>query len=855
MKITYIKLVNIAGFYVGGNRDTIEINFDKSKNKIIAIEGINASGKTTLLSSLHPFANVTSLDERSTLPYILEGKDGYKEIHYQDGNDEYIIKHYFKSTKSSHTVKSYFIKNGEELNENGNVTSFNMLVEVHMGLTQDMMRLLRIGSNVNSFVSLTPARRKEYIGKLIEDIDLYMKIYKKINEDLKVVKVLIQTNASNLYNYHISDIVVEEDQLSKLWKDIRSREKERDAIIAKLSKIEMLIKGNDIDELKRKREEANSRIKELDQIEERIVSESLEHVTMEDLIAMRSKLSNDKIDMQSRINSYRISIDSALRNIERLEISIKKITSDNDIQSLINTIENIRQAIAATSNMIKSFTPAGSSSEDVASMISRLQSFNQISQMIYTFGNKPLDMYLKLKIGNKSVDRWLKEQAKKIMSGIKQSDLQYLFERVFKDDQIIYPNCDTQYSDCPFYRFSEVITEMKDKYDTENYDDETLRYIQVISNNIDNILNELDRMEKIRIPDALRDDLTEKRMLYRLRNRLPFFDLSGLQEYLSILKDHEIYVDNCKRLKEYEYQLSVYQKSGIESHLSQISSLKESIDQFEIQIKSSQGDVERVNKQLEDVDSKIALVTKYNDGKKYKSILKSTLENTKKILEPLETACDEQVELNFQLRNITNVINATREQHHSLESKINEYKKLVKEGEKLSKIKRELEVISESVGTKKGIPVYYMKKYLKKIQVLTNNLLSLIYDDSLKLAKFKVSPESFEIPYIKNGKKIPDIKYASQSEEAMSTMALSFALANNASGRYNIILLDEVDAGLDEINRVGFIKMLHNQMIEIKAEQVFMISQNISQMMNIPMDSIRLSDIGSKNKLENVIFE
>jgi len=334
MKITYIKLVNIAGFYVGGNRDTIEINFDKSKNKIIAIEGINASGKTTLLSSLHPFANVTSLDERSTLPYILDGKDGYKEIHYQDGNDEYIIKHYFKSTKSSHTVKSYFIKNGEELNENGNVTSFNMLVEVHMGLTQDMMRLLRIGSNVNSFVSLTPARRKEYIGKLIEDIDLYMKIYKKINEDLKVVKVLIQTNASNLYNYHISDIVVEEDQLSKLWKDMRSREKERDTIISKLSKIEMLIKGNDINELKRKREEASSRIKELDQIEERIISESLENITMEDLI---SKIRNDS----SISTIYGLRFDSSFKNMykdkEQLKKMVRKLFHEE-----IREIENFR---------------------------------------------------------------------------------------------------------------------------------------------------------------------------------------------------------------------------------------------------------------------------------------------------------------------------------------------------------------------------------------------------------------------------------------------------------------------------------------------------------------------------------
>ena len=43
------------------------------------------------------------------------------------------------------------------------------------------MRLIRIGTNVNSFVTLSPAKRKEYIGKLIEEIDLYLKIYNKDN--------------------------------------------------------------------------------------------------------------------------------------------------------------------------------------------------------------------------------------------------------------------------------------------------------------------------------------------------------------------------------------------------------------------------------------------------------------------------------------------------------------------------------------------------------------------------------------------------------------------------------------------------------------------------------------------------
>ena len=165
MKVTYIKLKNVAGVYVGLNKTELEIDFKNSINKIVAIVGRNGCSKSVLISSLTPFASQTSVDERSTLSYILQHKDGYKEIHYQDGKDEYIIKHYWKATKETHSVKSYFMKNGEELNENGNVTSFNSLVEIHFGLTQEMMRLIRIGTNVNSFITLTPAKRKEYIGK------------------------------------------------------------------------------------------------------------------------------------------------------------------------------------------------------------------------------------------------------------------------------------------------------------------------------------------------------------------------------------------------------------------------------------------------------------------------------------------------------------------------------------------------------------------------------------------------------------------------------------------------------------------------------------------------------------------
>ncbi len=850
-------LKNVAGLYVGLNKYIVEIDFTKSKNKIICINGENGSGKSVLIASLTPFASVTSLDERSSLNYIIPHKEGYKEIHYDHNGDKYILKHYYKPTKDGgHSVKSYFMKNGEELNENGNVTSFISLVEIHFGLTPEMMRLIRLGTNVNSFITLTPARRKEYIGKLIDEIEMYLNIYKDVNEQIKVVKAFLSTNNSNLYNCHISDIVVEEEKLSQLSKEIKAREKERDKIISKISKIKSLINDNDIDDLERKRKESEASLIEFDKTDKLVQSMSLQNTSVEQLVAKRSDISNTRIDTQAKINSYRISIDTALKSIERLEGSIKKATSNNDVQSLINAIETLTDQIKSTSIMVTNFTPAsGSNSTDVQYMITKLSSFNQISQMIYTFGNKPREVYLKLKRDNKSVDKFLKEQMKKSMSRINEDDIKVLINQVFQDEGVITPNCDTEYEGCPYYRLFDTINTIKDKLEEESFDDETLRYIQVISNNVDNILNEIDQMTKIKIPDALKVILKENSILERLDKKLPFFDLSDMQMYLSLLKEYEVYKSNLVKVKEYEYQLSIYKKSGVETQLAEIKELKDSIGFYKNNINTLSGKIDEINKELGSIDHAIGVVTKYNDSKKYKKIVLSTLESTNKILKPLESASNEKKELDFSLMQITNLINRQRVDYRELDNRISEYNRLINEGKKLSKQYKELSIILESVSTKKGIPVLYMKQYLGKIRSTTNNLLKIVYKDGLKLSKFNVTPDTFEIPYVKNGSKIPDVRYGSQSEVSLITMALSFALSNQLSGNYNILLLDEIDAGLDANNRSEFLKMLNIQMYVLKCEQVFMISHNVSQMAMIPMDIIKLTETGDISSSQNILYE
>lgn len=855
MKVTYLKLINVAGLKVGSDRKEIVIDFSKSKNKIISIIAENSKGKTTLLSSISPFAHVTSLDERSGLPYIIQGKSGYKEIHYQDENNIFIIKHYYKPNKDTHSVKSYFSLNGEELNENGNVTSFLSLVEFHFGLTQEMMRLIRLGSNVNSFVSLTPTRRKEYIGKLIEEVNIYSRIHKKISEDIRVTRILMQNNHQNLYNCHITDQIVENQKLDKIEKEIKKNEKERDEFIKRIGKIQSLMKENNIFELRKRKQEAESSLLDLERTEENIKNMHLENISVDELIKRRSNLSDEKISIQSKINSYRLSIDTTLKTIERLELSVKKITSNNDIQSLINAISSLRTSIESTSKLIKNFIPIGSTSSEINELLSLLSSFNHTSQVILSFGNKPIEIYLKLKRDHKSIDKFLKEQARKIQSSLSDSDIKILLDQVFEDEMIISPNCHTEYLDCPYYRLSNSIMNIRDKLTEDHYDSETLRYIQIISNNIDNILNEIDKSRRIKIPDKLRDDLNENTILNRLENKLPFFDLSGLQEYLSILKEWEIYQSNVNQLKEYEHQLSIYKQSGVDTHLQEIQEARKSIDFYKSNISILSKEIEEITHKLSEIDMQIGIVTKYLDGKKYQKVFQSTLDSTIKILIPLENAAEEKTKLDYQLQYLNSTIDQLRLEHKKLETRLNEYDRLMKEGIELDKKYKDLNIILKSVSTRKGIPVIFMKKYLGKIQQLANNLLRIIYDEELQLANFEVDEESFSIPYIKNGTKIPDVKYASQSEVSLITMALSFALANRASDKYNILLLDEIDSGLDEINRSAFLKMLYIQMNALDAEQVFMISQNITQMANVPMDCIILSDIGMIAKLQNVIYE
>jgi DNA repair exonuclease SbcCD ATPase subunit len=142
--------------------------------------------------------------------------------------------------------------------------------------------------------------------------------------------------------------------------------------------------------------------------------------------------------------------------------------------------------------------------------------------------------------------------------------------------------------------------------------------------------------------------------------------------------------------------------------------------------------------------------------------------------------------------------------------------------------------LCDATSPSKGIPLIFVKVFLNDCVDIINELISMVFDDTIVIKEFHITEKEFLIPYYKNGREIHDVKSASQGEKAIISLALSFALMRKGildkhiGNGYNILLLDEIDGALYSEDRQKFLMILAQQMKAINAEQVFLITHNNS---------------------------
>ena len=128
-----------------------------------------------------------------------------------------------------------------------------------------------------------------------------------------------------------------------------------------------------------------------------------------------------------------------------------------------------------------------------------------------------------------------------------------------------------------------------------------------------------------------------------------------------------------------------------------------------------------------------------------------------------------------------------------------------------------------------GIQAEIMDYTMNQIISMVNQLSAMLFGGRFSLDKFEITADDFLISFYdaETGKVRPDISMMSASQLGQLSMIISFVLLHNASEKFNIIRLDEVDNNLDNDNRLRFFGLVDMIMQILNFDQAIIISHNV----------------------------
>jgi chromosome segregation ATPase len=206
---------------------------------------------------------------------------------------------------------------------------------------------------------------------------------------------------------------------------------------------------------------------------------------------------------------------------------------------------------------------------------------------------------------------------------------------------------------------------------------------------------------------------------------------------------------------------------------------------------------------------------------------KNRYDKLTKLNETLVSSENEYSQLTREYNDMVNQLNIISNELKVLNDAYNQYNNTVDEIKKYQLTDNKYKIIAEATSSTKGKPVIAIRDKVNEALLTTNRLLNVMYDDEIEMLSPDINESTFTLPFRCGGNISQDIRFGSQSESTLLSLALSLSLASSLTP-YNVNLVDELDAYLDTSMRDGFILMLQEVMSTLKMEQLFIISHNIS---------------------------
>ena len=882
VKILELTLTNFLPIISGIGKDCIHIDLRDSESTINVLIGKIGSGKTYILSHLQPFSTVGTLDVRNQDDPIVPEKDGQKIIMYEKDNHEYKITHDYIWSGKSHTKKSYIEKDGIELNENGNGSSFKEIIRLEFGIEQSFLRLIRLGPNVINFINMKATERKSFVASLLASTEIYLLLYKNWSSELRTLntQASILMNKLNNIPYHDineleSQITEMQDTLCSLNGELTDFTKEKFALQAENKSY---MDGKSLQELKIEETQLKNHIDKMK--DEVILLENQLAVfqtypNINDVSKEIGKLDQMLSSTTEKLTLYNSEYDEISKN---LNIAIdRKTTMEND--SHMKTLHETYDMLISQSEIYKKELHEFNCQYSSKFLSTLLGDLNTVNILISEIGQYDTDIVKTLCNSDASAIQYAKKKVdiltyRKIKVQKEMSNLK--FSETYQVTSPLYfpPFCPT--SSCPYYRThpetlkrsthgKNAVQEQLVLYQNElkDLDIEIYRYSDypIIYHKIQNVKEMLDKMIPVlnKIGALKCGSLVT---ILTLANYRVWYDYDKIVDTIDLLEKREKYADLISQIKIIKSEID-------ELDMQDISSISNEISVLSVKKKEKEVEIQNTEKAYLELESSLKKYNRMYVELSEKSIHETNLKNAKETISNMVNRIDmlqkafDMIDMNaskIQLLDTKSI--ELKAKIDELSSKLDEHKTILHDmkytNNELTNVLEEQKYMSymvDAVSSKKGIPLIMIQMFLDQCREMVNDLIFNICEDDLEILPFDINETEFKIPYMVNGQKIDDISKASQGQSSIVSTAMSFALARQTgSSVYNIPLLDEMDAPLHKSDKQRFIAILLKHLSEIGSEQCFVITHDDNTFDGYPVQVIMTTNENvNTDKYTNII--
>lgn len=892
MRYIYACFKGYIGFYNGMGLEKVEIDFTKCKNNIILIHGANGTGKSTLLNSLNPFPDSSS----SFVPNI----DAEKILKLFHAGDTYLIRIVSPAdTKGGRKVTKAFIsKNGLELNDNGNISSYKEIIFSEFDLDSNYASLTRLSSNDRGMGDKTPAERKKFVSAIIENLETYNSIYKTLNKKSLIFKSHINNLHTKIQNIGMKDNL--EITLRNLQEKFQYLSDKILSFNNKIVELETrsMINKEEADKIQELETQKASIKAELDSIE---VALKLCHKS--------TRISPE--DIESKLQENCITVKQYTSQLE--SIRIQWITESEKMNSLVNSINELksnREMYSTDMNLSveEKYMKSKSKIENLKSQIisngiepdiTFIEPLSQLLDFYKIFISKLYAFYdgLTTEDLNYIVLRYDKNKLYNIQTTLsdtltKISNTQKTIDDI-RDKLKLISVLDKRpvkcnINECPFISEAVKLKNELGDLDLVELLSELQTEIMNLSSKTTEYVSDIDRFtacdKKRKEYDEIISLINSNQSLFVMFNDQTMSNLSKIQNMISLnsqfnfQRDPKMFIDTLNWLKELKSETQIFSVIEMEynllkNKLEMINKASESINRLEKELKETTQKVSEIKRKKDAlqllVDSVNNLVTeqskyvktledynriseKYNNIlSKIKEIENKSSDSIKNIMQINELKREIDI-LNNERNPISIEINRISGQLTMLESYYKEYEAYKIKYDTIETLKK---YCSPTSG---GIQTLFMQLYMSKTLELANQVLGLLFGGEYKLLDFVINQNEFRIPFVGSGLPVDDISSGSNSQIAIMGMAINLVLFHQASTKYNIARLDEIDAPLDSRNRYEFVNALYRTLPILNIEQLFIISHSMESDTSA-VDIIKLksyNDFDSSTQLlGNVIYD